>query len=414
MTTPNTATIAPSRVSSRENNFREMAIDALKNLINNIPDWQTKLDELSSQVDKRQLELAALAEANPHKEPETRSLRNKGSTESLKPKDDGAMHIFFTDDAPTQPQPDIVKAPFHGPRERRSSPPSPAVEKRPLFPKSSTDTNAIPSARAAKKNKTASIASADGPRQTYRTRNMIIVYYDSYVQGFFDDLVRFISSSRNLMRKAKMAAKVAQIKKLAEMEVPDDENTGGDDRGAEALPSLRYISSRRYGPAAMRSGHPGLPNQTPDVYDELDKALEFVQSTCEHGAHQFLRDAKCNEEVQKIQKRIGEVLEMAKKEFERIEREEPDQLKEAESKPRTIKSITVSRTLVPHHKEGSDPHSQKLEVADPAAPRVPIMHMVDRIEADPNAGQSDFDTEAMLAKMRYRSTRQMRMRAIVN
>lgn len=291
-----------------------MAIDALKNLINNIPDWQTKLDELSSQVDKRQLELAALAEANNHKEPETRSLRNKGSTESLKPKDDGAMHIFFSDDAPTQQQPDIVKAPFHGPRERRSSPPSPAAEKRPLFPKSTTDTNAIPGARLPKKSKTASIASADGPRQTYRTRNMIIVYYDSYVQGFFDDLVRFISSSRNLMRKAKMAAKVAQIKKLAEMEVPDDENTGGDDRGAEALPSLRYISSRRYGPAAMRSGHLGLPNQAPDVYDELDKALEFVQSTCEHGAHQFLRDAKCNEEVQKIQTRIGEVLEMAKKE----------------------------------------------------------------------------------------------------
>lgn len=101
--------------------------------------------------------------------------------------------------------------------------------------------------------------------------------------------------------------------------------------------------------------------------------------------------------------------------MERIEREEPDLMKEsAESKPRTIKSITVSRTLVPHHKEVSEAHSQKLEVADPAAPRAPMMHMVDRIEADPNASQSDFDTEAMLAKMRYRSTRQMRMRAIVN
>ncbi|KAM0257531.1 hypothetical protein ACHAQJ_004345 [Trichoderma viride] len=391
-----------------------MAIDALKNLINNIPDWQKRLDELSSQVDKRQLELAALAEANPNKEPETRSLRNKGSTESLKPKDDGAMHIFFTEDVPAQ-QPDITTAPFHGPRQRRSSPPSPAAEKRPLFPKSSTDTSALANTRVAKKSKTTSIASANGPRQTYRTRNMIIVYYDSYVQGFFDDLVRFISSSRNLMRKAKMAAKVAQIKKLAEMEVPDEENSAGDDKAAEALPSLRYISSRRYGPAAMRIGHPGLPNQTPDVYDELDKALEFVQSTCEHGAHQFLRDARCSEEVQKIQKRIGEVLDMARKEMERVEREEPDLMKENnDSKPRTMKSITVSRTLVPHHKEVDDVHSRKLEVADPAAPRAPIVHMVDRIEADPNAGQEDFDTEAMLAKIRYRSTRQMRMRAVVN
>ncbi|KAL6814176.1 hypothetical protein V8C40DRAFT_256154 [Trichoderma camerunense] len=390
-----------------------MAIEALKNLINNIPDWQTRLDELSSQVDKRQLELAALAEANPNKEPETRSLRNKGSQESLKPKDDGAMHISFPEDVPAQ-QPEIAATPFHSNRQRRSSPPSPAAEKRPAFPKSATDTNGIPSNRVVKKNRMTSICSADGPRQTYRTRNMIIVYYDSYVQGFFDDLVRFISSSRNLMRKAKMAAKVAQIKKLAEMEVPDDDSTG-DDKAAEALPSLRYISSRRYGPAAMRLGHPGLANQTPDVYDELDKALEFVQSTCEHGAHQFLRDAKCSEEVQKIQKRIGEVLVMAKEEMERVEREEPEMLKEAaDAKPRTMKSITVSRTLVPHHKEVDDVHSRKLEVADSAAPRVPVMHVADRIEADPNAGQDDFDAEAMLARIRYNSSRQMRMRAVVN
>ncbi|KAH6607832.1 hypothetical protein Trco_004145 [Trichoderma cornu-damae] len=385
-----------------------MAIVALKNLINNIPNWQTRLDELSSQVDKRQLELAALAEANPTKEPETRSLRNKGSTESLKPKDDGAMHISFPEDVPAQVT-----------RQGRSSPPSPAAAdgKRPVFPKSSTTDAASPLAntRVFKKSRTTSIASADGPRQTCRTRNMIIVYYDSYVQGFFDDLVRFISSSRNLMRKAKMAAKVAQIKKLAEMEVPDDDNASGDDKAAEALPSLRYISSRRYGTAAMRLGPPGLSGQAPDVYDELDKALEFVQSTCEHGAHQFLRDAKCGEEVQKIQKRIGEVLEMAKREMERVEREEPELIRETnDAKPRTMKSITVSRTLVPHHKEVDDVHSRKLEVADSAAPRAPALHVVDRIEADPNAGQDDFDAEAMLAKIRYNSSRQMRMRAVVN
>ncbi|KAH0496505.1 hypothetical protein TgHK011_003859 [Trichoderma gracile] len=395
-----------------------MAIDALKNLVNNIPTWQARLDELSSQVDKRQLELAALAEANSTKEPETRSLRNKGSTESLKPKDDGQMHIFFTEDVPVQQQQQDLAAttPPQPNRQRRSSPPSPAVEKRPAFPKSSTDTSAASSNRVAKKSRTTSIASADGPRQTYRTRNMIIVYYDSYVQGFFDDLVRFISSSRNLMRKAKMAAKVAQIKKLAEMDVPEDENAEGDDKATEALPSLRYISSRRYGPTAMRLGHPSLAGQAPDVFDELDKALEFVQSTCEHGAHQFLRDAKCNEEVSKIQQRIGEVLEMAKKEMERIEREEPETMNESpDPKPRTMKPITVSRTLVPHHKEGDDVHSRKLEVADSAAPRLPpALHMADRIEADPNAGDDDFDTEALLARIRYTSSRQMRMRAVVN
>lgn len=361
-----------------------MVVDALKNLINNIPDWQARLDELSNQVDKHQLELAALAEGTANKEPETRSLRNKGSTESLKPKDDGAIHICFPEDIPTQ---------------------------RPEIHKSATDTNGIPSNRVVKKNGMTLICSADGPRQVYRTRNMVTIYYDSYVQGFLDDLVRFISSSRNLMRKAKMAAKVARVRKLAEMELPDDDNAC--DEGA--LPSLQYISSRRYGPAAMRLGHPGLGNQTPDVYDELDKSLEFVQSTCEHGAHQFLRDAKCNEEVQKIKKRIGEVLVMAREEMERVEREDPEMLnKAADAKPHTMKSITVMRTLVPHHKEVDDVHSRKLEVAEPAEPRLPIMHAADQIEVDPNAGQDDFDTEAILERLQYNSSRQMRMRAVAN
>ncbi|KAL6789488.1 hypothetical protein GGI42DRAFT_263239 [Trichoderma sp. SZMC 28013] len=381
-----------------------MAIEALKDLINNLPDWQKRLHELSDQVDKRQRELAALAEANPNKEPEARSLRNKGSLEPLKPKDDGAMRICFPEDIPAQ-QPDIATTPFHSDRQRQSPPSSPAAEKHPPFPKYATDTNGIPSDRAVEKDRITSTCSADGPCQIYRPKEMIIVHYDSYMQGFFDDLVRFVSSSRNLMRKAKMAAKVACIKKLAEMEIPDDDSAG-DSKAAEALPSLRYISSRRYGPAAMRLGHPGLTNQTPDVYDELDKALEFVQSTCEHGAHQFLRDAKCSEEVQKIQKRIGEVLVMAKDEMERVEREEPEMLKEtADAKQQTMKSITVSRTSVPRHKEVDDVHSRKLEAAGSAAPRVPVMHVADQIEADPNAGQDDFDAEAMLARIRYNSSR---------
>ncbi|KAK2926706.1 hypothetical protein FoTM2_013575 [Fusarium oxysporum f. sp. vasinfectum] len=64
-----------------------MAMDALKNLVNNVPDWLQRLDDLSGQIDRHQAELAAVAAAE-GKSAETKSLRNKGSTESLKPKDD--------------------------------------------------------------------------------------------------------------------------------------------------------------------------------------------------------------------------------------------------------------------------------------------------------------------------------------
>jgi hypothetical protein len=53
-----------------------------------------------------------------------------------------------------------------------------------------------------------SVISTEGATPKYRTRSMIVVYYDSYVQVFFEDLIVFVSASRNMMRKAKMAAKV--------------------------------------------------------------------------------------------------------------------------------------------------------------------------------------------------------------
>ncbi|CRK33131.1 hypothetical protein BN1723_019794, partial [Verticillium longisporum] len=81
-------------------------------------------------------------------------------------------------------------------------------------------------AQVKKRHRTDSIISADNAPAKYRTRTMIIVYYDSYVQSFFEELVKFVSASRNLMRKAKMAAKVAQIRRLAELQSPEDEEDG--------------------------------------------------------------------------------------------------------------------------------------------------------------------------------------------
>ncbi|KAL6788947.1 hypothetical protein GGI42DRAFT_337787 [Trichoderma sp. SZMC 28013] len=373
-----------------------MSLEALNSLINNIPDWQAKLDELSGQVNERQVELA---EANRNKEPETRSLRNKGSQEALKPKDDGPIYTGFPENAPTL-KPNIAATPFKMAGQRRPTLLNQIIKKPPAIFKSSADTKRISSNRVGekkkKKKKKTSICSADGPRQRCRTRNTSLVYYDSYTQGVFDELVKFVSSSRNLMRRAKMAAKVAQIKKLADMEVANDENVGGD-KAAEALSSLQHISSRRYEPAATRLSHPGLSNRTLDVYDELEKALEFVQSTCEHGAHQLLRDAKCSEEVQKIQKRIGEISVIAQEEMKRVQREGPEMLKEtADAKPRVPKSIAVSGTMISPNNEAAGMQTGG-----------------DRIEVDSNSGQDDFDSKAVPARIRYNLTMQMRMRAVV-
>ncbi|KAF4336597.1 hypothetical protein FBEOM_9527 [Fusarium beomiforme] len=387
-----------------------MAMDALKNLVNNVPDWLQRLDDLSGQIDRRQAELAAVAAAE-GKSAETKSLRNKGSTESLKPKDDPpivhaeapANEDIIEDGAGEN----TVQTPIK-PEIPKVHTPSPAsIRQQQEIIKTA---QARARAQVRKKPKSPSMMSNEDAPAAYRTRSMIIVYYDSYVQSFFDDLVRFVSSSRNLMRKAKMAARVAQIKKLAEQDVSEDGNND------DALPSLRYMSSRRFGP--MSIARPGAGDQPPDVYDKLDKGLEFVQSMCEHGAHQFLRDGDCNDEISKVQKRLSEVLEMAKIEMERVEREEPELAKETGElgKIRTRRPISMRRDMTVGLKEGSSTPTKeenklepaKLEAAEPTLAADPMAPMA----VDPNIMEADegIDVEMELPKLQYRSTRAMRSR----
>jgi hypothetical protein len=426
-----------------------MAMDALKNLTTNIPNWLTRLDDLSSQIDQRQAELAAIAGSEPKNgSSETKSLRNKGSTESLKPQDDGPSHIPAPVETPiseqqqqpapiqqtsqsSQPsqlsQPQKPSTPTQDGPKPRTSPPSPGAGEIAATHRPTRDVVAAAHSRAKaqvkKRMRSSSMVSGDQTPQTYRTRSMIIVYYDSYVQGFFDELVRFVSSSRNLMRKAKMAAKVAQIKKMAEVEMSKSE-AGGDDNGAaDVVPSLRYMSSRRLGGMSgfgrAGFGGPGSQEQ-PDAYDNLDRCLETVQSTCEHGAHQFLRDADCNDEIKKIKDRLREALDMAQKEIERVQNEEPELAKESGelSKPRAHRPISVRRELPASGKEigalaPREDGGNTLEPARSARSRSSFIEPATScIEVDPNANGDDepVDIEAELPKLQYRSTRGMRTR----
>lgn len=402
-------------------------MDALKNLIANVPDWLVRLDELNGQIAKRQMDLSRLAEASSDSgiigcTPPVKSIRNKGSTESLRPRDEPEAHPRESTPQPepasrppvTPPHGDQMAAPFNP-----SEPHSPtAVARQTNQVKAAGQARARATLR--KRQRTDSAVSAEGaPASTkYRTRSMIIVYYDSYVQSFFEELVKFVSASRNMMRKAKMAAKVAQIKRLAELEMPDpsdEDSESSADRGLrtngngaiavarqhavpavttppgsteeqngalpetgptppqsengkadEELPALRYMSTRRMQSvsaspnlflaqaamgrgmymragaraAALGRGLPGLSGlaslEAPqsDVYDELDKGLEFVQSMCEHAAHQFLRDGDCGDEVESLKRRLSQTKELADKEMDRVRREEPDALRASEEETR--------------------------------------------------------------------------------
>ena len=183
---------------------------------------------------------------------------------------------------------------------------------------------------------------------------MVIVYYDSGVQTVFEEFVRFVSGSRNAMRKGKMAAKIEEMRRAAVLEAEAQKKVAvgkaseslspvqdSDGAGDVSMPKLRYVSTRNRGPprdysradnfgsivsvgilGVYRRG--GGDGSVPDISDELDKGLEWCQSQCENAAHQCLRNGECGREIENIKRRLAEVKDTAEKEVERLRQKEAE------------------------------------------------------------------------------------------
>ncbi|KAA8570818.1 hypothetical protein EYC84_000210 [Monilinia fructicola] len=369
-------------------------LEALTNLTQSIPDWNKRLDDLNSQIALRQIELARLVDPKP-----ARSLRNKGSTESLRPKDGeessspinetgNAIHTpigspkLAQNEIPSKARPNspsTARAAAAAALEYNQARPQPQSPKSPLTPRASPNaltrqssqptppTEPLPRVPAVlRKRKTESLASGNSQAPKYRTRSMIIVYYDSAVQTAFEELVKFVSGNRNAMRKGKMAAKMAEMRRAAEMEAEDESDDEAESEASKILggapptplqpqvasgplsnglkmngdagagPTLKFASTRNMGPARdrisigntmnvlkgyRRAGGGFGAGSSPDIFDELDKGLEWCQGQCEHAAHQFLRDGECTTEIENIKKRLGEVKEIAERKIEGLRKE---------------------------------------------------------------------------------------------
>jgi hypothetical protein len=362
-----------------------MAMDALKNISTNVPDWLHKLGDLGEQIERRQAELAALAPASPPRS--IKSVKKTGSTESLRPRDEEHSEPItpFTFKSPCEPKITPLFPPATPPYDEKrddemvaspksptGAPPSPGNPTSTEIKQQSKRVFAVAQAHARaqvrRRHQSQSVVSVEGHPGAYRSRSMIIVYYDSFVQTFFEELVKFVSASRNLMRRAKMAAKVAHIKRLAEMETPAGDDDDDDDDDDIKVPSMRYFNVRRAGAMPFaRAGTRGMMgNAGPaDCYDELDKALEYVQGLAEKAAHQFLRDGDCNEEIGNISRKLCDTKGLAEKEMERILREEPEMASQPEPVlPRTHRPPAVRREF---GKEVTSPPAKPRELRQPVS-----------------------------------------------
>ncbi|MCJ1390916.1 hypothetical protein MMC18_003777 [Xylographa bjoerkii] len=277
-------------------------MDALQSfafLTANLPIWISKLHELSRQVSERHAEFTKLSQTSSFG-----SIRRKknGSTESLRPR--GA-----TEDE---------DSPFANPE------PSPILTPIQINPESKHVFQQYREEKMRRKQRSGSVASGASGQQRFRSRMSMIVYYDSAIQEGFEMLVRNVSSARNNLRKGKTAASFkARMASLGMEESPF---------GGEGIIELRNPRIPRM--PKSRNGPYTTEGYVDDSFDLIDKDLETAQSLCEVGAHQFLRDGNCAEEIIGTKARLENCLRLASQQVAvlQLEQKHDDEVEEQRQK----------------------------------------------------------------------------------
>ena len=205
------------------------------------------------------------------------------------------------------------------------------------------ETQAHQSEPTTRKRKEPSLLSGQqsGPSKL-RARTMIVVTYDGQIQTAFEQLVRAIGTGRNMLRKAKMAAKLEAMAALAGSSDEDED----DDDSHAIMSKIGY--RHRSGLPSMRARAPvRMPttNGTPiERFDTADKALEEAQALCERAAHQSLREGDCRKELEGVRRHFTQVVDIAKDEVARHAAQTPvaNEKEQVTTAPQPEKRTTIS------------------------------------------------------------------------
>lgn len=229
---------------------------------------------------------------------------------------------------------------------------------------------------------------ASGPAK-YRTRHMVIVYYDGYVQEQFGELVKGISSARHALRKGKMELALRSVMNSTTPSMLKTTSTGSDEDGNTPETDgdeedFRFVSMTGYRSARngrpirstilMKEGANGSSNgsvspghdqnkstDTISAIEKADKYLEIAQGLCELGAHQFLRDGDCTVELQGVAERFEAALNISTEQMAVLhkEAEEERAKKEAEEARKEKSKIEESETKA---RDGPGTNGEPMEI----------------------------------------------------
>ena len=246
-----------------------------------------------------------------------------------------------------------------------------------------------------RKRKTLSACSDihSGPSK-YRSKAMIVVYYDGNVQKRFEGLVRSIGSSRNSLRKGKISAKVSALSR-SKMETVEPSSDGES--------PVSGVNSPERGMRDQRNARDGVRAKSEDTeaFDKADGFLAKAQDLCERAAHQVLRDGDCSVELKQASKLITEAQEIGVKELPKLQRH-------AEIAAEQDRLVEESGKLMQEGKISMDGSETPSETLVSVAPRNSSQ---DSLEIDTEAEDSDADTQdTTLDAIRFEVQNMRRMR----
>lgn len=274
-----------------------------------------------------------------------------------------------------------------------------------------------------RKRKSPSVTSghASGPIK-YRPKTMVVVNYDGDMQKSFELLVRGLATGRNMLRKAKMEAKMAELAAIAG---PSDDEDDDDEEEEHIMSKISYrpqMASLRMRAAARlggaRSGLGGSRAPPAELFETTDTTLEQAQELCEKSAHLTLRDGDCRTELKLVRMHLENALSTARTEANKCAASQQQPTQKPQDQETSDTSVSSMQPSYKRHfpsmsalRPASDPEA-KLEpvliqstIRAPAAAPIIEPKTMD-IEVDDD--DEDEDTDFVMPPVRFTSRRAAR------
>lgn len=268
---------------------------SFEHIIEHVPSWRSQLVDLSNHAARKHEEYVAEYSRLLH-----RAKAKRAKSASL-------ASLRTTDQEEQADVSSQLQTPLKSPQ------PSELVEISPL-----EAGNRFIYAQAHRKRKpgTSMRSNASGPRN-FRSKQMVVVYYDSHIQCELDKLVKGFGAARNNLRKGKNAYTVTKGFTLPALS-----------KRYEGTESLVYGTIAKSGPRLAKahseptvsSTATGISGDT--AFQRADKELEVIQSLCETAAHQVIRDGDCNVELKDAAGKLDSLLTFARSALELFKAEQ--------------------------------------------------------------------------------------------